>query len=248
MIPLFDRNPTRKAPVVTLAFILINAAVFLFMLFLQGVQNDIFVYRFSIVPWEIVHARQLPLYALQGLSAYNQGSVPSKDVYLSLLTSLFLHDGWLHIGGNMLFLWIFGNNVEDIMGHFPFAGFYLLCGVFGSLAHVAVYPNTLNPLLGASGAISGVLGAYLIMYPRARIYTLVFILIIPVPAFVVIGFWILYQLLYGLSSVAGGSGGVAWFAHMGGIAIGLILTGIFYPVLRRRRDERRLQAAGYWPR
>ncbi|MDY6795415.1 MAG: rhomboid family intramembrane serine protease [Actinomycetota bacterium] len=242
MIPLFDRNPTRKVPLVTLILLLINVAVFLCMLFLTEAQNDIFVYRFSIVPWEIVHASQLPSYVLRGFA----GGVPSKNVYLTLLTSLFLHDGWLHLGGNMLFLWIFGNNVEEVMGHLPFLGFYLLCGAFGSLAHVAVYPNTLNPLLGASGAISGVLGAYLVLYPRSWIYTLVLVLIIPVPAYVVIGFWIFLQFIYGLTSVVGGTAGVAWFAHIGGITLGLILTGILYPLLRRRRDELMLQPARDW--
>jgi membrane associated rhomboid family serine protease len=237
MIPLFDRNPTRRTSWVVLALILINAVVFLYMLFLNSMQSEIFVYRFSVVPWEIVHASQLPPTALQQLFSFPLSGIPSKQIYLPLLSSLFLHDGWIHIGGNMLFLWIFGNNVEDVMGHLPFLAFYMACGLFGTLAHVAFYPNTLNPLLGASGAISGLLGAYLILYPRAWIYTLVFIIIIPVPAFLVIGVWILLQFVQGITSVVGGSAiGTAWFAHLGGVVMGLILTGVFYPVLRRRRD------------
>jgi len=248
VIPLYDRNPTRRTPLVVLGLILVNVMVFVYMLFLNNMQGEIFVYRFSVVPWEIIHASPLPPAALQQLFSFPLTSIPSKQVYLSLGTSLFLHDGWIHIGGNMLFLWIFGNNVEDVMGHLPFLGFYLICGMFGTLAHVAIYPNSFNPLLGASGAISGLLGAYLILYPRAWIYTLVFIFIIPVPAFLVIGFWIALQFMQGLTSVAGGSAaGTAWFAHLGGVTMGLIISGIFYPVLRKRRDAYRLEARVGWP-
>jgi rhomboid family protein len=237
MLPIYDFNKTRRTPVVVLTLIAINVAVFVYMLFLKGAQYEIFIYRFSVVPWEIVHAANLPPSALQQLFSYSLTSMPSKQVYLALGTSLFVHDGWLHILGNMLYLWVFGNNVEDVMGHIPFMGFYLICGLFGTMAHVAVYPQSLNPLLGASGAISGVLGAYLLLYPRATVLTLVFLLPLPIPAFVVIGFWIVFQFFMGLTSVAGGTAaGTAWFAHMGGVAFGLIITGIFYPVLRRRRD------------
>jgi len=246
MLPLFDRNPTRKTPVVTLSLIAINLAVFVYMLFLSAPDRYIFIYRFSVVPWEIVHAGQLPLGAMQSIFPFAVSSAPQKTVYLSLLTSLFLHDGWLHILGNMLFLWIFGNNVEDVMGHVWFLFFYLFCGVFGTLAHVAVYPSSINPLLGASGAISGVLGAYLVLYPRAWVWTLVFIVLVPIPAYVVIGFWILLQFMMGLSSVTTASVGTAFFAHMGGVAMGLIITGIFYPILRRRRDELALMPASQW--
>jgi rhomboid family protein len=247
MLPLFDRNPTRRLPVVTLSLIAINLAVFVFMLFLSGLDREIFVYRFSTVPWEIVHATQLPLSGLQQIISYPISSVPSKMVYLPLLTDMFLHDGWLHIGGNMLFLWIFGNNVEDVMGRLPYAGFYLACGIFGTLAHVAIYPNSISPLLGASGAISGVLAAYLVLYPRAWIFTWILFFIVPIPAFVVIGFWILLQAVQGITSAVGGvSAGTAWFAHMGGLAMGLILTGVFYPVLRRRRDIAVREVEGRW--
>jgi membrane associated rhomboid family serine protease len=247
MLPIYDFNKTRRTPVVVLALIAANAAVFLYMLFLRGAQYETFIYRFSVVPWEIVHASQLPLPALQQLFSFPLSDVPSKQVYLALGTSLFLHDGWLHILGNMLYLWVFGNNVEDVMGHVPFTGFYLACGLFGTLAHVAVYPQSLNPLLGASGAISGVLGAYLLLYPRATVLTLVFMFPLPVPAFLVIGFWIVFQFLMGFTSVVGGAAaGTAWFAHLGGIAIGLIITGVFYPVLRRRRDRPLREVAGYY--
>jgi membrane associated rhomboid family serine protease len=246
MLPLFDKNPTRKTPVVTLALILLNVAVFVYMLFLSSSQYNIFIYRFSVVPWEIVHAGQLPPSALQQLFGYSMASAPSKQVYLPLLTSLFLHDGWLHILGNMLFLWVFGNNVEDVMGHVAFLGFYIVCGLFGTLAHVAIYPNSFNPLLGASGAISGVLGSYLILYPRAWVWTWIFLFIVPIPAFVVIGFWILLQLVQGLTSVGTGAVGTAFFAHLGGVAIGLIITGVFFPVLKRRRDALSLMPVDNW--
>jgi membrane associated rhomboid family serine protease len=246
MIPLFDRNPTRKIPVVTLSLIAINLAVFVYMLFLSTAGRYIFIYRFSVVPWEIVHAGQLPLDALQRIFPFAVSGVPQKTVYLSLLTSLFLHDGWLHILGNMLFLWIFGNNVEDVMGHAWFVVFYLFCGVFSTLAHVAVYSNSISPLLGASGAISGVLGAYLVLYPRAWVWTWIVIFLVPIPAYVVIGFWILLQFIMGLSSVTTASVGTAFFAHLGGVIMGLILTGIFYPILRRRRDALLMMPEFHW--
>jgi len=249
MLPLFDRNPTRKMPSITLGLIILNAAVFIYMLFLGGMRYELFIYRFSVVPWEIVHASRLPPAAIQQLFGYGMEAVPSKQVYLALLTSLFLHEGWLHLLGNMLFLWIFGNNVEDVMGHLPYLAFYLMCGLFGTLAHVAIYPNSFNPLLGASGAISGVLGAYLVLYPRAWVWTWVFLVILPVPAFVVIGFWIVLQFVQGLTSVGSGAVGTAFFAHLGGVAMGLIITGVFYPVLRRRRDlMSQLPANQWWER
>lgn len=247
MIPLFDRNPTRRAPTVTIVLILVNLAIFMYMLFLRGMDLYVFTYRYSVVPWEIVHASRLPLRALQEIFPYRLTVAPPKQVYLPLLTSMFLHGGWLHILGNMLYLWIFGNNVEDVMGHSAFLGFYLVCGLFGTLTHIAVYPNSINQLLGASGAISGVLGAYLLLYPRAWIYTLFFFFIVPIPAFVVIGFWIILQFFGGLSSIAGGmSAGTAWFAHLGGASMGMILTGIFFPVLRRRREKLRMLPHRYW--
>lgn len=237
MLPLYDRNPTRRAPVITIGLILANLAVFLYMLLLSGTRLDVFFYRFSVVPWEIVHATRLPLGALQQVFGYNVAAVPSKQIYLPLFTSMFLHDGWLHILGNMLYLWIFGNNVEDVMGHVPFLFFYLVCGLGGTLAHVAFYPQSISFLLGASGAISGVLGAYLLLYPRATIYTLFIFFIVPIPAFVVIGFWVLLQFVEGVTSAVGGiSTGTAWFAHLGGVAVGLLLTFMFLPALRRRRD------------
>ena len=247
LLPLYDRNPTRHVPVVTIGLVLVNLAVFLYMLVLSGTSADLLYYRFSVIPWEIMHAARLPLAALRQALGYPVSAVPPKQVYLSLLTSMFLHDGWLHVLGNMLYLWIFGNNVEDVMGSVPFLGFYLVCGVGGTLAHVAIYPRSIGFLLGASGAISGVLGAYLLLYPRALIYTLFFFFIVPIPAFVVIGFWILLQFFEGISSAAGGlASGTAWFAHLGGLAVGLILTGVFLPALHRRRDALQAMPPRHW--
>lgn len=247
MLPLFDRNPTRRTPLVTLGLIAVNAAVFAYMLFLDAMHYESFIYRFSVVPWEIVHAGHLPAEAMRQLFGYTMAAMPGKQVYLALLTSLFLHEGWLHLLGNMLFLWIFGNNVEDVMGHLPYLAFYLMCGLFGTLAHVAVHPQSFSLLLGASGAISGVLGAYLILYPRAWIWTWVFLAIIPVPAFVVIGFWIAMQFVQGMTSLGGSAVGTAFFAHLGGVAMGLMVTGVFYPALRRRRDRlMRLPGTAWW--
>ena len=248
MIPIYDRNPTRRPPLITVALILANVLVFAYMLFLRYADEMVFVYRYSAIPWEIMHGQRLPLYLLQEMFQFPLAKVPPKSVYLTLLTAMFLHGGWLHLMGNMLYLWIFGNNVEDVMGHLPFLGFYLLCGLFGTMLHVAVYPNSTVPMLGASGAISGVLGAYLVLYPRAWVYTWALFFIVPLPAFMVIGLWIIIQVVNGLSSMVLGASGVAWFAHIGGVATGLGITLLFYPLLRRRRDSlpSRYLPPGYW--
>ncbi len=238
MIPIYDENPTRRFPKTTVLLIVANLLVFIYMLFLKGPPLLKFIYRFSAVPWEIINRQQLPpdgLYQLFG-SLY-LGMNVSKNVYLSLFTSMFLHDGWLHIIFNMLFLWVFGNNVEDVMGSLPFLGFYLFCGLAGTMAEALLHPNSINPMLGASGAIAGVLGAYILLYPRARVYTLIFIIILPLPAFVVIGLWIATQFFYGVMSLTEMTGNVAWFAHLGGVASGLLIVLIFYPILRKRRDR-----------
>jgi membrane associated rhomboid family serine protease len=246
MIPIYDRNPTRKVPFITLSLIAVNFAIFFYMLFLKGTQLDLFIYKWGAVPWEIVHGKQLSLAALQQLLGYPAASVPSKSVYFSLFASLFVHDGWLHIGGNMIFLWVFGNNVEDVMGRFPYLLFYIVCGLVATLVYVAAYSGSIAPLIGASGAISGVLGAYLIMYPRAWVWTWVIIFIFPIPAFLVIGLWIVLQVVESLLPSTAGASGVAFAAHIGGVAIGLIITGIFWPVLKKRRDALLAQPALHW--
>lgn len=246
MIPIYDRNPTRRPPLINVALILVNVLVFAYMLFLSNANELVFVYRYAAIPWEITHGQRLPLYVIQEMFQYPVAQVPAKSVFLSILTSMFVHGGWLHIMGNMLYLWIFGNNVEDVMGHLPFLGFYLFCGICGTLLHVAVYPDSTVPMLGASGAISGVLGAYLILYPRAWIYTWFLFFIIPLPAFVVIGLWIVIQVVNGLESMVLGASGVAWFAHIGGVAAGLGITLLFYPILKRRRDGLSYRYPRHW--
>jgi membrane associated rhomboid family serine protease len=145
---------------------------------------------------------------------------------LTILTSMFMHSGFMHIAGNMLFLWIFGDNVEDYFGHFPYLLFYFACGIGSGLAHIIFNFNSPLPALGASGAISGVMGAYIVLYPRARVLTLVFIFFIPIPAFIILGYWFLLQFLAGVSSVgAVATGGVAWWAHIGGFLMGMAITG-----------------------
>lgn len=243
MIPLFDRNPTRRFPYVTVGLILANLAVFIYMLTLSSSGLDTFIYRFAAVPWEVLNGRQLPAWELAQLLPLAEPGI-TKNVYLSLATCMFLHAGWLHLLFNLLFLGVFGNNVEDAMGHLPFLLFYLLSGVAATMLHAAVFPNSIAPLVGASGAVAGVMGAYLVLFPRARVFALVFIVILPVPAWVFIGVWIGYQFFAGLAAQSSVTENVAWFAHIGGVAFGVGATLAFYPLLKRRRErDRREQAA-----
>lgn len=215
MIPLRDKNPTRRFPIVTIGLIVLNAVVFLYELSLgEGLQE--FFQSFGAVPRQIVSSLT-PADLIPG-------------ALFPMLTSMFVHGGWLHLVGNMLYLWIFGDNVEDKVGHGRFVVFYLLCGLAASGLHVVLDPGSAMPMVGASGAISGILGAYLLMFPRARVVTLIpiffFIQIAELPALVVLGFWFVMQFFNGMLSLgyeAGGMGGVAWWAHVGGFASGLVL-------------------------
>lgn len=218
MLPLKDNIPTERFPIVTLILIGINVLVFLYESSLgQGV--DRFLATYGMTPYEITH----------GVSLWPR-EVP---VYATLFTSMFLHAGILHLGGNMLFLWIFGNNVEDSMGRFRFIVFYLMCGLVASLAQIAAGPASDIPNVGASGAIAGVLGGYILLYPKARVTTLVFlgifITFIELPAMLVLLFWMVLQVVSGVtglySSMA--DGGIAYFAHIGGFIAGLITIKFF---------------------
>ncbi|HLZ50520.1 MAG TPA: rhomboid family intramembrane serine protease [Candidatus Acidoferrum sp.] len=210
-IPLKDLNPHKTYPVVNTLLILTNVIVFLFQLTLTPSQYKAFLLTNATIPSHI-----------NGLL---DGNISPEAALLPLLTSMFLHGGLAHIAGNMLFLWIFGDNVEDYFGHFPYLLFYLFCGVGSDLLHIAFNFNSSVPALGASGAISGVMGAYILLYPRAQVLTLVLVFFLPIPAFIILGYWFLLQFLAGVSSVgAAATGGVAWWAHIGGFLLGMIIT------------------------
>ena len=234
LIPIHDDNPTSGFPSVTVGLIALNVLVFLTEPHFGtggGLQVAEYFYRWGLVPWEITRGHQL---SLTGCLA---ACFTNKNVYLALLTSMFLHAGPLHLAGNMLFLWVFGNNIEDTLGRVRFVAFYLLCGLIAGLVHVALNANSMFPTVGASGAIAGVLGAYLVLFPRARVLTLAFIVLVPLPAMLVLSLWFVLQLFTGASQQIGG-GGVAWGAHVGGFVAGAILVLLFGG--RSRARERRL--------
>jgi len=221
LIPLRDDNPTVLWPLVTVALILANTAVFFYELSLEPGLLETFIYQMGMVP-----------------AAITQGYVPGTGGYFTALTSMFLHGGWMHIIGNMLYLWIFGNNIEDSMGHFRFVIFYLVTGLAAAAAHLALNPASIIPTIGASGAVSGVLGAYLVLFPHARIQTLItlgfFIRIVYLPAWVLLIFWIGLQLLnQALIPTEASAGGVAYAAHIGGFVAGIALIFLFRKYRRK---------------
>jgi membrane associated rhomboid family serine protease len=207
MFPLKDTQPSYSRPLVTVTLIILNVLAFLFELSLDPYSRNDFLSVFGVVP---------------------------DRLYLpSLLTSMFLHGGWMHILGNMWFLWIFGDNVEDILGHGRFLLFYLLCGFAAAITQVFLNPESHIPIIGASGAIAGVMGAYMVKFPHARILTLVFLFFfvttVDVPAVFMLAYWFLIQLFSGVGTVGYSSqsqGGVAWFAHVGGFLVGMLLVGM----------------------
>ncbi len=218
MIPIKDTIPRRTYPFTTLAIIVLNLLVFAFELSLPERSQNAFIYLFGLVPARYTH----PAWAVvQGLPL---------DNYWPFVTNLFLHGGWLHIIGNMWFLYLFGDNVEDRLGHVRFFLFYLFAGVAANLVHFWVNQDSTMPVIGASGAIAGVMAAYLRLFPRARIVTLIPILFFPfffeVPAVLFMGFWFLMQVFSGAVSlaVADTGGGIAWWAHIGGFAVGFLLV------------------------
>jgi membrane associated rhomboid family serine protease len=242
VFPLYDDNSDRiLTPFVNYALIVANILVFVFLQQLGN--NDRFTYAFSTVPQEIISGRDVRTpdrvveHPVTGQELLIPGLQPTPfSVYLTLLVSMFMHGGIAHIGGNMLFLWIFGDNVEDRMGHLRYLIFYLVTGVIASLAHVvttamfATDPSSLLiPSLGASGAISGVLGGYILLYPKRRVTVILFRFLTDVPAYVAIGIWFAFQLISGLGMLGGGSqqGGVAYAAHIGGFVAGLLLVKVF---------------------
>jgi membrane associated rhomboid family serine protease len=212
-IPLKDLNPSRGYPVVNISLILANVAVFFYQFTLPPYALKIFMTTYCTVP-----AR---------FPSFLAGHTGFEITFLPLFTSMFLHQGFLHIAGNMLFLWIFGDNVEDFFGHFTYLLFYLVCGIGAGLLHAAFNLHSSVPALGASGAISGVMGAYILLYPRARILSLVFIFLLPIPAVVFLGLWFILQFLSGISTIGlKVTGGVAVWAHVGGFLMGMLLTAL----------------------
>jgi membrane associated rhomboid family serine protease len=242
VFPLYDDNSDRQTtPFVNYGLIALN--IFVFVVLQQLGSNDQFTYAFSTVPLEIIRGTDIVTQARvlehpitgQRVLVPGLGATP-LSVYVTLFTSMFMHGGIAHIAGNMLFLWIFGDNIEDRLGHVRYIIFYLLCGVIASLAHVFTtaafatdQSSMLVPSLGASGAISGVLGGYLLLHPSRRVTVILFRFLTQVPAYVAIGIWFAFQLISGLGMLGGGSqqGGVAYAAHVGGFIAGLVLIKFF---------------------
>ncbi|MBN2029094.1 rhomboid family intramembrane serine protease [bacterium] len=223
MIPIKDDNPTHHFPFMTILLILGNITVYIYQM-TQGPEFQAFIYRFGAIPWEITHFREVP-----NIPTHYSSTIPN---ILTPLTSIFLHGSVFHLLGNMLYLWIFGDNVEALVGHFRFFIFYICCGLIAALTQILIAPNSSIPMIGASGAISGVLGAYLLRFPRAKVHVLIFffffIRIVRVSALFVLGLWFFIQLFNGLGSIGlEETGGVAWFAHIGGFAAGMILVLLF---------------------
>src|SRR5262245_13629318 len=224
MFPLRDDNPAQRAPIVTRGIIVLNVLAYLYQLTLGDGFNDF------LRDWGVVPGR---LFA----SLTGETSLPVE--LSTLLTSMFLHGSWLHLIGNMWYLWIFGDNVEDRMGHGRFLGFYLAAGIVAAVFHSAMIPGSPVPTVGASGAIAGVLGAYAMAFPRARVLTLVpiffFIQIIPIPAMIVLGIWFLIQFVAGTMTFGTPGGGVAWWAHIAGFVFGWVVMAT---TTRRQRRSR----------
>ena len=219
MIPLRDDNPTRITPYVTVTIIAANVAVFMYQLSLPAPAVTRFVYEFGTIPAVVLGTQALP------------AQIVLIPPLLSIFTSMFLHGGFMHIIGNMLYLWIFGNNIEEAMGHSRFFLFYMVSGVLASTAHILSDTTSTIPSIGASGAISGILGAYFLLYPRAQVLTLVplgfFLQLMYLPAWLILGFWFVLQVISGSLGQAGLGGGVAWWAHIGGFVAGILLVGLF---------------------
>ncbi|MDH5542387.1 MAG: rhomboid family intramembrane serine protease [Nitrospinota bacterium] len=216
MIPLYDTNPTKNISYITMALIVANAGIF----FAQATSGhfNLYLFQYGVTPLEILNMRDV------------EPTIP-YPIGITIITSMFLHGGLMHIAGNMLFLWIFGNNIEDIFGHFQFMLFYILCGIAAVFAHIYQFTNSDLPLVGASGAVSGILAAYLIAFPRAKVHTLFWFFIIvkifPLPAWLLITTWFLVQIMS-----IGNADQIAWGSHVGGFLAGIIL----YPFFRLGKE------------
>ncbi|MHB1295844.1 MAG: rhomboid family intramembrane serine protease [Anaerolineae bacterium] len=223
MLPIGDVNRSRRAPVATILIILLNLAVW--------------VYQLTLSPSETIQ-----FYQMAGVVPVDVTTHFTPAEAFTFLSAMFIHGGWAHILGNMLYLWIFGDNIEDRLGFFPYIAFYLAAGVLASLAQVLASPGSDIPTVGASGAIAGVLGAYLVLYPHARVRTLVFLFVfirfVQLPALLVLGLWFVLQLFNGLTQLGGGdAGGVAYLAHVGGFTFGVLVGFVLKAATPRRWDQ-----------
>ncbi len=228
MFPIGDDNSDLViTPYVNYAFIAINVLVFVFLQGLGG--NETFTYAFSLVPKEITTG--IDLVGPQSITVGEQTAQIMHQntplpVYFNFISSMFMHGGFGHLFGNMLFLWIFGDNIENLIGHFRYIAFYLICGIAAALAQVVLGPDSIIPMLGASGAISGVLGGYMLLFPKRKVRALILRMYTTVPAYVALGLWIGYQIVLGYLTPSG-TGGVAYYAHIGGFIAGVALIKLF---------------------
>jgi membrane associated rhomboid family serine protease len=251
MFPISDENERGHGPAfVSLAIIALNIFVFIFLQGAGSPEGDAFTYGYSAVPYEVTTGEDLtepqPI-EVQG----QQGEVPQEPgpspIWLTLFSSIFMHGGWLHLGGNMLFLWIFGDNVEHRIGHVAYLVFYLVAGLIASFAQILTNTDSIIPTLGASGAISGVLGAYLVMFPTNRVMVFLLRILVPVPAIVAIGLWAVLQFINGIgaAAVTAETGGVAYMAHIGGFVAGVVAGLFFRAIFNEPRHPRGTPASAY---
>ena len=250
MFPLSDENERGTGPAyVTLAIIALNVFVFIVLQGAGSSQDGAdFTYGYSAVPYEITTGDDLteptPI-TVDGQTVEVPQEPGPTPIWLTLLTSIFMHGGWLHIAGNMLFLWIFGDNVEHRIGHVLYLAFYLVAGIIASVAQILVDTDSVIPTLGASGAISGVLGAYLVMFPTNRVTVFLFRVLVPVPAIVAIGMWAVLQFISGFGALGGEGGGVAYMAHIGGFIAGVVAGFLFRSIFNEPRRPRGAPASAF---
>jgi membrane associated rhomboid family serine protease len=231
MIPYRDENETQRTAYITIAIIVLNVVVWLFI---EGAgmtrPMGTAICNYGLIPAELTETRPAGTPAFPVDRELACVTDPGRQP-MNLLTSMFMHGGWMHLIGNMWFFWLFGNNIEDSMGHLRFIVFYLLCGLVAALLQVLFSPTSLIPMVGASGAISGVMGAYLILYPRVKVYAIlplfIFWTTVALPAWVMLGYWMVVQFFGGLQSFSSKGGGVAFWAHVGGFVAGVVLIRIF---------------------
>jgi membrane associated rhomboid family serine protease len=241
VVPLRDDNPSSTTPFVVYALIALNVAIFFYEASLGEGALQQFINTWAVVPAELSCSLPSDLFSAISPSqcALLGDNMPPQGEWITLLSSQFLHGGLLHLGGNMLYLWIFGNNIEDRLGAVKFLIFYLVCGALAALSQWIISPASVVPTLGASGAIAGVMGAYIIRFPKAKIMTFIAIFVVPVPAYLFLGWWFIQQSLYSYASLGmtadTGSGGVAYWAHAGGFVFGAIL-GPLLGLFSQRRD------------